>query len=58
MMDKYGVDEGVDQERLEKQAGAGCPEPGCGKKPLRDGKILRCPDHGSAPFEKVPPTQQ
>jgi nucleoid DNA-binding protein len=31
-MEKYGVDEGAgDQEKLEKQAAAGCPE--CGAKP-------------------------
>jgi hypothetical protein len=48
-MDKLGVDEGVDQEKLEKQAAAGCPE--CGKTPERHGNVLVCPVHGSEPFE-------
>jgi len=49
-MEKYGVDEGVeDQEALEKKAAAGCPI--CGKKPARQGTILLCPDHGTEPFE-------
>ena len=50
-MEKYGVDEGVDQENLEKKAAAGCPQDGCGKTPTRHGNILMCPDHGSEPFE-------
>lgn len=49
-VEKYGVDEGVDQERLEKEAAAGCPE--CGQKPVRHGKVLACPTHGTEPFEK------
>lgn len=48
-MKKYGVNEGVDQEQLEKVAAQGCPE--CGKKPIRQGNVLLCPDHGSEPFE-------
>ena len=47
-MEKYGVDETVD-ERLEKQAAQGCPA--CGKKPVRHGRVLMCPEHGSEPFE-------
>ncbi len=50
IMEKYGVDEGTDQENLEKKAAAGCPV--CGKKPVRHGGILMCPDHGSEPFEQ------
>lgn len=50
-MEKYGVDEGVDQEKLEKQAAGGCPE--CGQCPERYGKVLVCPTHGTEPFEKV-----
>jgi hypothetical protein len=46
-MEKYGVDEGA--ERLEKQAAEGCPE--CGRKAERHGRVLMCPEHGSAPFE-------
>jgi nucleoid DNA-binding protein len=47
-MEKYGVDENVGED-LEKKAAAGCPV--CGKKPVRQGNVLLCPDHGSEPFE-------
>jgi hypothetical protein len=47
-MEKYGVDERA--EALEKRAGEGCPE--CGRAPERHGRVLVCPEHGSAPFEK------
>lgn len=50
-MEKYGVDENVDQEELEKQAAGGCPE--CGQTPVRHGKVLSCPTHGTEPFEKT-----
>lgn len=49
-MDKYAVEEEVDQETLEKKASAGCPI--CGKKPERHGQLLMCPEHGSAPWEQ------
>lgn len=49
-MDKFAVDEGSDQETLEKAAAQGCPE--CGAKPERHGQTLVCPNHGTAPFEK------
>lgn len=50
-MSKLGVDEGSgDQERLEKLASKGCPE--CGAKLLKEGGILICPTHGTAPFER------
>lgn len=49
-MDKFGVDESTDQEKLEKAAAAGCPK--CGKIPERHGNVLMCPEHGSEPFEK------
>lgn len=49
-MEKYGVDEGVDQEKLEKRAAAGCPE--CGVTPTRQGNVLICPTHGTEPFEQ------
>ncbi len=48
-MEKYGVDEGTNQEELEKKAGKGCPE--CGKPAVRHGNVLACPDHGTEPFE-------
>lgn len=49
-MDKLGVDEGVDQEKLEKQAAAGCPM--CGQQLEKLGSVLSCPTHGTEPFEK------
>lgn len=51
-MDKYGVDEGTDQEELEKKALQGCPIEGCSKKPTRHGSVLSCPTHGTEPFER------
>lgn len=48
-LEKYGVDEGTDQEALEKKAAEGCPL--CGKTPTRHGSTLVCPTHGSEPFE-------
>lgn len=51
-MEKFGVDEGVDQETLEKKASNGCPE--CGRKDLtKHGSLLFCPVHGSEPFEQM-----
>lgn len=48
-MDKYGVNESVDQVALEKKAADGCPL--CGAKPSVHGSVLICPTHGSEPFE-------
>jgi len=48
-MSKFGVDEGIDQEKLEKQAAKGCPE--CGAELTKHGSVLICPKHGSEPFE-------
>jgi len=48
-MEKYGVDESVDQHKLEKQATQGCPK--CGRAPVRHGAVLICPQCGSEPFE-------
>lgn len=48
-MDKYAVDEDVDQEDLEKKANDGCPE--CGRKVEKHGRTLMCPVHGTEPFE-------
>jgi hypothetical protein len=50
-MSKFGVDEGSNQEELEKVAGNGCPT--CGRKPTRHGSVLICPVHGSEPFEQA-----
>lgn len=49
-MEKYGVDEGIDPDQLEKASAEGCPV--CGKKPVKHGNLLVCPTHGSEPFEK------
>lgn len=49
-MDKFGVDESTDQERLEKMASQGCPI--CGAKVIRHGSVLMCPIHGTEPFER------
>ena len=48
-MDKYAVVQGVDQEQLEKTASIGCPR--CGSKLEKHGSVLRCPSHGTEPFE-------
>lgn len=48
-MEKYAVDESVNQERLEKVAAKGCPE--CGSELTKHGSVLLCPVHGSSPFE-------
>lgn len=48
-MEKYGVNEGVDQENLEKRAANGCPE--CGAELIKHGSVLSCPTHGTEPFE-------
>ena len=49
-MEKYGVDEGVDQENLEKKAAEGCPQ--CGAELTKQGSVLICPTHGTEPFEQ------
>jgi rubrerythrin len=49
-LEKYGVDESVDQDELEKVANNGCPI--CGKPVTKHGNVLVCPVHGSEPFEK------
>lgn len=48
-MEKFGVNEGVNQEALEKQAAKGCPV--CGSAVETHGSVLMCPKHGSEPFE-------
>lgn len=50
MMDKYGVDESVDLETMEKHAAQGCPV--CGKQLIKHGSVFLCPQHGSEPFEE------
>ena len=49
-MDKLGVDEQVDQEKLEKQSSEGCPT--CGGKVTAHGSVLSCANCGTEPFEK------
>lgn len=49
-MEKYGVSESSNQEKLEKSAAEGCPQ--CGAKVTRHGSTLVCPRCGSEPFEK------
>ncbi len=49
-MDKFGVDQGMTPEQ-QKLAAAGCPI--CGAKPIRQGNLLFCPEHGSEPFERA-----
>jgi uncharacterized Zn finger protein (UPF0148 family) len=48
-MEKYAVREDVNQEHLEKIASQGCPK--CGKSLEKHGRVLRCPIHGTEPFE-------
>lgn len=49
-MDKFGVNEGVDQEQLEKTAAKGCPQCGSDKVQVH-GAVLMCPNCGSQPWE-------
>lgn len=49
-MEKFGVDESVDGQALEKAAAEGCPI--CGEKVIKTGNVIRCPRHGTEPFEK------
>lgn len=49
-MEKYGVNESVKQEVMEKAANQGCPE--CGSTLIKHGSVLVCPKHGTEPFEK------
>jgi len=49
-MEKYGVDETRNQEKLEKIAAGGCPR--CGGKIERHGQVLLCSSCGSQPFEE------
>lgn len=53
-MEKFGVDESThhNQEELEKKAAEGCPV--CGRKVIVSGSVIRCPVHGTEPFEKPP----
>lgn len=50
IMDKFGVDEGTDNEKLEKAAADGCPQ--CGAKCTKHGSTMVCPKCGTEPFEK------
>lgn len=49
-MEKYGVDESVDQKNLEKQASEGCPK--CSRELVKHGSVLMCPTCGTEPFEQ------
>jgi ribosomal protein S27AE len=49
-MEKYGVDESHDSEKMEKLATEGCPK--CGQELVRHGNLLVCPKCGTEPFEK------
>lgn len=49
-MDKYGVDTAKEDKTAD--IDSKCPE--CGKPVEVDGEVLRCPDHGTKPFEKKP----
>lgn len=54
-MEKYGVDEQVDQRMLEKQASEGCPK--CGTNRVeRHGNTLVCVHCGTEPFEDKAPS--
>ncbi|MCI0563295.1 MAG: hypothetical protein MN733_32865 [Nitrososphaera sp.] len=48
-MNKYGVSESVERERLAKLAQSGCPN--CGGKVRREGDLLFCEKCGTEPFE-------
>lgn len=56
-MDKYGVDtEDPPITKLGEKAGqltaATCPH--CGQRATGEGGVLRCPTHGTAPWERAP----
>lgn len=52
-MEKYGVDEKTRlPEFLEKEAGEGSTCPKCGTRVERHGRILKCPQCGTEPFEE------
>jgi ribosomal protein S27AE len=48
-MNKYGVDEGKDGQKLEKLAADKCPK--CGGEVTRHGSTLMCVNCGTEPFE-------
>jgi uncharacterized Zn finger protein (UPF0148 family) len=47
-MEKLGVDEG--DRNNTKQASKGCPQ--CGQELEKHGSVLKCPVHGTEPFEE------
>ena len=49
-MEKFAVDENVDQQQMEKVSAEGCPK--CGSKVEKHGNVLACPSCGTEPFEK------
>lgn len=50
VMEKFGVDENVNQQGLEKAAAEGCPK--CGSKVEKHGSVIVCPNCGTEPFEQ------
>jgi transposase len=50
-MEKLGVQERVNRDKLEKAASQGCPM--CGEQCQKIGSLLRCPVHGTEPFEET-----
>jgi uncharacterized Zn finger protein (UPF0148 family) len=48
-MEKYGVDESGSRDENEKQAAKGCPQ--CGQPLEKHGSVMKCPVHGTEPFE-------
>ncbi len=49
-MEKLGVEEQKDTDKLEKAASEGCPR--CGRKIERHGEVWMCPQCGTEPFER------
>lgn len=49
-MEKYAVDEGIDQGALEKRSAYGCPI--CSRELVKHGSVVMCPTHGTEPFEQ------
>jgi len=48
-VEKYAVDEQGKRAENEKQSAAGCPE--CGQPLEKHGAVVKCPTHGTEPFE-------
>ena len=48
-MEKYGVSTPQPSGKTASGKPLVCPQ--CGKAAIQDGSVVRCPTHGSAPFE-------